>query len=503
MSAALSGAATLALENVTKRFGPVRALSDVSFSVGAGEVVALVGENGAGKSTLLKILGGAHAPDRGRITMDGRPVTIAGPAEAARLGVAIIHQELNLIPWLSVAQNLFLGREREVGRVFVSRRRLRAAARAALDRLGIELDPDAPVARLGVAAQQMVEIARALSMRTRFLLMDEPTAALGAREIAPLFHRIAALRSQGVGVVYISHRLEEVQQIADRVIVLRDGAVVHQAPLGGTSMDAIVAHMVGRPIGDRFPRRTPAPGAERLRVEDRDPECPALTVRAGEVVGIAGLVGAGRTEWLWRLFGANPVPPRLRVLVDGRPAVIGSPRAARTLGLGMVPESRKEHGLILGLSILDNATITLLDRLRTRLGLLDRPRRTAIARHFIERLRVRCTGPDAPVETLSGGNQQKVVIAKWLARDCPVLLLDEPTRGVDVGAKQEIYMLINELVGQGKSVVLVSSELPELIAMSDRIYVMREGRFVAELDAARTSQDEILAHASGRGALAA
>ena len=502
MPHAAAGAATLALEDVTKQFGAVRALTGVSFSVGAGEVVALVGENGAGKSTLLKILSGAHAPDDGRITIDGLPVVISGPSHATRLGIAIIHQELSLIPWLSVAQNLILGREHEVGRFVLLRRRLRRYARAVLDRLEIDLDPDTPVAHLGVAAQQMVEIARALSMNARFLLMDEPTAALSDREIDPLFRRIAALRARSVGVVYISHRLEEVQRIANRIIVLRDGAVVHQSAADATTIDAIVAHMVGRPLGDRFPPRTSKPGAERLRVESPGHHSRNLTLKAGEVVGIAGLVGAGRTEWLWQLFGAQS-PGAMKVWLDGRPVAIPSPVAARAFGLGMVPESRKEHGLIFGQSIEDNATVTLLDRLRTRLGLLDRKRRRVIAERYVTRLRIRCAGPAAPVETLSGGNQQKVVMAKWLARDCSLLLLDEPTRGIDVGAKQEIYALINELVALGKSVLLVSSELPELMAMSDRIYVMHDGRFVAELDARRTSQDEILTFASGRGTAAA
>jgi ribose transport system ATP-binding protein len=490
-------AGVLSLDHVSKSFGPVRAVTDVTFEVRTGEVIALVGENGAGKSTLLKMLSGVHAPDAGRILIDGEAVAIASPARAARLGIAVIYQELSLIPWLSVAQNLFLGREREIGRVVLSKKRLHEKARAILSRLDADIDPGRPVATLGVAAQQMVEIARALSKNARFILMDEPTASLAAHETDVLFERIAALKRQGVGIVYISHRLEEIHRIADRIGVLRDGALVHTGPVGDKSIPEIVELMVGRPIGDHYPSRVPRPGAEVLRVEPAPgTDSKPVVVRAGEVVGIAGLVGAGRTEWLWRLFGASAGIGE-RVLLDGAPVVIDSPARARTLGIGMVPESRKEHGLVFGRSITDNATITILERLRSIGGLLDRRRQIETAEHFVKRLQVRCRDAFAAVDGLSGGNQQKVVLAKWLARDCSVLLLDEPTRGIDVGAKHEMYTLINELCAAGKAILLVSSDMPELIAMSDRIYVMAKGRFVAELPARDATQRDILLHASG------
>jgi ribose transport system ATP-binding protein len=491
---------TLTLDHVSKSYGTVRALSDVSFAIRGGELHALVGENGAGKSTLLKVLSGAHPPDAGRILIDGRPVTIASPGHAANLSIAIIYQELSLIPWLSVAQNLFLAREQEISRWVISRRRMRKRAREILGRLAIDVDPDTPVARLGVAAQQMVEIARALSRNARFLLMDEPTASLTEREADILFARIADLRAAGVAIAYISHRLEEISRIADKVTVLRDGAVVHQSAMRETSLARIVTAMVGRPLSDHFPRRTVDVGAEILRVEPPPsrPGSRPVTVRAGEVIGIAGLVGAGRTEWLWRIFGAAPAAGEV-VTFGGETRPIRSPIEARDRGLGMMPESRKEQGLVLIRPVADNATMTIWDRLRTKLGLMNVRRQTESAQAKISELRIRCPDPHVPISSLSGGNQQKVVLAKWVARGCSVLLLDEPTRGIDVGAKEEMYRLINEMCAAGRGVVLVSSELPELMAMSDRIFVMHDGDFVAELAAATSTQEEILRLASGLG----
>ena len=495
-----SAVEAMSLRHVSKSFGTVRALADVSFDLRRGEVHALVGENGAGKSTLLKILSGAHPPDAGDIVVDGRPVAIASPAHAARLGIAIIYQELSLIPWLSVAQNLFLGREREIGRFIVPRRRLNARAREVLRRLDLDIDPETPVALLGVASQQMVEIARALSTEARVLLMDEPTAALTERETALLFQRIADLRAAGVSILYISHRLDELPRIADRVTVLRDGAVVHRGTMRDTGVATLITAMVGRPLTDHFPARAVPLGEEILRVEPPPtrPRSRPLGVRAGEVVGIAGLVGAGRTEWLRRVFGAAPGEGEV-VTLDAVRGAIRSPAEARDRGLGMVPESRKEHGLVLIRPVVDNTTMTIWARLQTRLGLLDARRQRETTEAYLRELRIRCPDPQAPVSALSGGNQQKVVLAKWLARGCSVLLLDEPTRGIDVGAKQEMYRLINELCAAGKGMILVSSDLPELMAMSDRIVVMHQGDLVAELSAAEATQEEIVRLASGLG----
>ena len=488
----------LGLRGISKAFPGVQALFDVSFEIRPGEVHALIGENGAGKSTLLKILSGAHQADAGTISINGRKILIDGPRTARRLGIAIIYQELNLVPWLSVAHNLFLGRERRVGRGILSLTKLNHLAREALARINVDIDPSVPVAHLGLAEQQMVEIARALSEDARFLLMDEPTASLTEHEIDILFGKIAALRQSGVGIAYISHRLEEIPRIADRVTVLRDGAVVFGGRLSEVTLPDLIAKMVGRAITDHYPRRIPSRGAEILRVDPpagRSRSRP-LIAHAGEVVGIAGLVGAGRTEWAWRLIGASP-PEGEAVHLSGKRFFISSPAQARQLGMGMVPENRKDHGLVLSRTVRDNITITIIDRLSNRCGFIDRTRQARTSREFVERLRVRCPGDTIGVNTLSGGNQQKIVLAKWLARNCRVILLDEPTRGIDVGAKFEMYTLINELSAQGKTVVFISSDLPELLSMTDRIYVMHRDDFVAELDAKRTSQEEALHYASG------
>lgn len=494
--ASARGALTLA--GISKRFPGVQALAGVSFAIEPGEVHALVGENGAGKSTLLKILSGAHRPDEGEVAIGGVPLTLDTPRDARAAGIAVIYQELSLVPWLTVAQNLFLGREERIGRVLFSARRLRAEAARALARVGADLDPDTPVAHLGVAAQQMVEIARALGDDARFLLMDEPTAALSERETDALLATIRGLREARVGIAYISHRLGEIPRVADRVTVLRDGRVVLAAPQAALGAGEMIAAMVGRAVADHYPARTPGTGPEVLRVDpppDR-PRSRTVTVRGGEVVGLAGLVGAGRTEWAWRVVGAAP-PIGERVRLHGRLVVIRSPRQARAAGIGMVPENRKEHGLVLGMSVRENLTLTVLDRLARWLGVVDRRAQAALARRFVERLAIRCPGDRVLASTLSGGNQQKVVLAKWLARDSAVLVLDEPTRGIDVGAKAEMYALVNELSRGGKALVLISSDLPELLAMSDRVYVVHAGDVVAELDARRAGQEEVLHYASG------
>lgn len=489
----------LEVRDVAKVFGGVVALAGVSFALRPGRVHALLGENGAGKSTLLKILSGAHAPDRGVILIDGRPLRLAGPLAARQAGIAIIYQELSLVPWLSVAHNLLLGREREAGRVLLSRRRMRALARGMLARVGLEgLDPDLPVARLGTGTQQMIEIARSLGQSARFVLMDEPTAALSGRESETLFDAIRRLRAEGVGIAYISHRLAEIGPLADDITVLRDGAAVWSGPAAGITLPEIVRHMVGRPVGDHYPGRGSARGPEVLRVEP-PPFVAAkrpIVVHAGEVVGLGGLVGAGRSEWALRLIGAAP-PVGERVRLHGRDVRITDPIAAREAGLLLVPENRKEQGLVLARSVRQNIALGGLDLLARRLGLVDRDAERRLSRDMIARLRIRCADDRAEVATLSGGNQQKVVFAKWLARDGAVLVLDEPTRGIDVGARYEIYRLVNSLTASGKAVVLISSDLPELLSMSDRIYVMRGGAVVAELDPRRTTQEEVLRHAAG------
>jgi ribose transport system ATP-binding protein len=498
LEASLTCRGVLGLYHISKAFPGVQALSNVSFEICPGEVHALIGENGAGKSTLLKILSGAHQADSGTISISGQKVLIDGPRTARQLGIAIIYQELNLVPWLSVAHNLFLGRERKIGRGILSLKKLHEMAREALGRINVTIDPSVPVAHLGLAEQQMVEIARALSEEAQFLLMDEPTASLTEREIDILFEKIEGLKKARVGIAYISHRLEEIPRVADRVTVLRDGAVVFGGRLSEVTLPELIARMVGRAITDHYPKRTPSRGAEILCVEPSpgNKRSRPLRAHAGEVVGIAGLVGAGRTEWAWRLIGASPGEEE-KIHLSGRPVSIPSPSKARRLGLGMVPENRKDHGLILSRSVRDNITVTVFDRLSNWAGFIDRLRQSEISREFVDRLRIRCPSDSVGVNTLSGGNQQKIVLAKWLARKCRVILLDEPTRGIDVGAKFEMYTLMNELSHQGKAVIFISSDLPELLSMADRIYVMHQGDFVAELDAKQTSQEEVLHYASG------
>jgi ribose transport system ATP-binding protein len=488
----------LGLYHISKAFPGVQALSDVSFEICPGEVHALIGENGAGKSTLLKILSGAHQADTGTLSINGQKVFIDGPRTARHLGIAIIYQELTLVPWLSVAHNLFLGRERRIGRGLLSLKKLHEMAREALAKINVSLDPSIPVAHLGLAEQQMVEIARALTEDAQFLLMDEPTASLTEREIEILFEKIEGLKQAGVGIAYISHRLEEIPRIGDRVTVLRDGAVVFGGRLSEISLPELIAKMVGRPITDHYPKRTPSRGNEIIRVEppQGNRRSRPLSVHAGEVVGIAGLVGAGRTEWAWRLIGASPYEGE-EVYLTGNSVSTRSPSMARELGIGMVPENRKDHGLVLSRTVRDNITMTVIDRLSNWCGFVDGVRQSQTSRQFVERLRIRCPGDTVGVNTLSGGNQQKIVLAKWLARECRVIVLDEPTRGIDVGAKFEMYTLINELSRQEKAVIFISSDLPELLSMADRIYVMHQGDFVAQLDAKQTSQEEVLHYASG------
>jgi ribose transport system ATP-binding protein len=430
--------------------------------------------------------------------INGRETIIDGPRAARQMGIAIIYQELMLIPWLSAAQNLYLGREKKFGRGILPLKEMNASAGEELEKIGIHIDPSVPVAELGVAEQQMVEIARALTEKAQFLLMDEPTASLTEREIDILFEKIVALRNSGVALVYISHRLDEIPRIADRVTVLRDGAVVHSGPVSEVTLGELISKMVGRPMASHFPPRTPARGEEALRVEPPSgmARSRAVSVRAGEVVGLAGLVGAGRTEWAWRLIGASPGKGE-QVFVSGNQVQIRSPSAARESGIGMVPENRKDHGLVLSRSVRENIAITILDRLANWCGLINQSSQAKSSRLYVERLAIRCSSDLVECSTLSGGNQQKIVLAKWLVRNCRVIILDEPTRGIDVGTKFEMYKLINELSQAGKAVILISSDLPELISMSDRIYVMHQGDFVAELDSRKTSQEEVMHFAFG------
>ena len=491
------GVPGLSVEGISKGFPGVQALEDVSFSIRSGEVHVLLGENGAGKSTLLKILSGALQPDSGRILLDGKEIVLKDPGTASAAGVAAIYQELSLVSWLSVAHNLFLGREQVAGRFLLSRSVLNRKAGEVLTRLGVSLDPNERVGTLGMAEQQLVEIARAFSRSARFILMDEPTASLTETEIDLLFRKIETLKKSGVGILYISHRLEELSRIADRITVMRDGRTVYGGPAGELSMADLISRMVGRPIGKHYPKEQTTPGELLLETEPEtaEPTVPFF-LRAGEIAGIAGLVGAGRTEWARSVFGADP-DPGLNVRVFGKETFIGSPSQGRDLGIGMVPENRKEHGLIAGRSVRQNITITILDWLSRRAGIINRRKQASVSGGYVRKLGIKCPSDSSDIASLSGGNQQKAVLAKWLAKEGRIMILDEPTRGIDVGAKLEMYHHMNDMCREGKGIILISSDLPELLSMSDRIYVMYRGKFVTCLSREEASQERVLEYASG------
>ena len=490
-------AVLLQMRGIYKSFPGVHALKNVSLHLRRGEVLALVGENGAGKSTLIKVLGGAHLPDRGELLLDGRPTHIPTPTAARRAGVSIIYQELNLIADLTVRENIFLGREpTRCGLVRASEERSRAVK--LFEKIGLTIDPDARCRDLAVAQQQKVEIAKALSVHASILVMDEPTAALGTREVEHLFSIIQDLKDHDLGIIYISHRLDEVFEVADRVMVLRDGEVVASDPIEQFSREKLIERMVGRPLESEFPKRAAVPGAERLRVEGlgrgevvRDV---SFTLRAGEVLGFAGLVGAGRTETVRLIFGADS-PDAGQIFINGRKTVIGNPRDAIRNRICLLTEDRKGQGLVLCHSARENFGLPNLARF-VRGPFLDRRKERAEFADYAESLNIKVTSHQQPVENLSGGNQQKVVLAKWLASHADIIIFDEPTRGIDVGAKYEIYLLMNELAALGKSVLMISSELPEILGMSDRILVMHEGRVKGEItDVAHATQEDILSMA--------
>ena len=493
----------LTLSQITKSFPGVRALDGVDLDVLPGEVHCLLGQNGAGKSTLIKVVSGAHQPDGGEIRWRGEPVRLGSPSTATRLGIATIYQELDLVEGLTVAENVYLGHETATAG-FLRRSVTRAATARLLARLGHpEIDPDRLVGTLPAAGRQIVSVARALSHEARLIVMDEPSAVLDPDEVANLFRIIEGLTAEGVAVVYISHRLEEIRRVGDRVTVLKDGrAVARGLSAAGTPTDEIIALMTGRTAGAAFPARlspapgAPAPGAARpvLRVEGlarRGEFAPFdLELWPGEIVGLAGLVGSGRSEILETVYGARR-PTAGRVLVDGRPLPPGNVAAAVRAGLGLAPEERKAQGLFLLDSVARNVSVASLGRF-SRGGWLDRAAERAAARAGARELDLRPGDPDAPVRTLSGGNQQKAVLARWLLRGCRVLLLDEPTRGVDVGARAELYALVRRLAGEGLAVLLVSSEIPEVLGLADRVLVLREGRVVHAAEASELTEHRVL-----------
>ncbi|MDP2016041.1 sugar ABC transporter ATP-binding protein [Hydrogenophaga sp.] len=499
----VSGASlpVLELRGITKRFPGVLALDQVSLQLFPGEVHMLMGENGAGKSTLMKVLCGAYTADEGEILSEGQPVAVRNAADARALGVAVIFQEYSLVPHLNIAQNIYLGREPLNRLGLIDRVRMHADARAVMARLNLDLDTHREVHGLGVAQQQMVEIAKALSQKARVLVLDEPTAALSDRETAKLFEVIAELRRQGVAMVYISHRMDEVFSLGDRVTVLRDGKYVATLPAGEATPDQLVTLMVGRKVDMSYQRaERPVAGACLLDVRGisaangiRDV---SLKVHAGEIVGLSGLVGSGRTEVARAIFGADAITVG-DVRFDGAP--LGStPMLARRAGLGLIPESRKQQGLALARTVCDNLLLAGLGKLFP--SRLYRPRKAHDeGRKRIEQLRIATPGPHTPAQSLSGGNQQKIVIGKWLVAGTRLFIFDEPTRGIDVGAKEEIFRLIDQLVHQGCAVLMISSELGEVVRVCDRAYVMKDRTVAGELQRDQLSEANLLRLAMHHG----
>ncbi len=493
----------LNVQGIRKHFPGVQALDGVSLQLDRGEVLAVVGENGAGKSTLMKILAGVHEPDSGTLLLDDAPVRFTTVGEAQRRGIVLIHQELNLAENLTVAGNLFLGKEIVGGGLlgFLKQRQMDQQAHTLLQRVGLDVPPNRVVETLKPGQRQMVEIARALDMNARILIMDEPTSSLTQSETDRLFEVIADLRRSGVAVVYISHRLGEVRQVADRVVVLRDGRNAGQLARAEITHDNLVRLMVGRDLKQLYPRRHNG-GTGPVRLEVRDllfegggKRPVSFQLRGGEIVGMAGLVGAGRTELAEALFGLRPLRGG-EVRIDGRPIRVRTPRDAVKAGLFLVPEDRRLHGLLLESSIRDNLALPNFDRL-SRLGFVAPGREQVLAREIMARLQVRASGLAQEAGLLSGGNQQKVVLGKWLARQPRVLILDEPTRGVDIGAREQIYALMDQLAQAGVAILMISSDLEEVLGMSDRVLVLYQGQLAGELERARLSETNVMQLATG------
>jgi ribose transport system ATP-binding protein len=495
------------IRDLDKSFPGVKALKKARFELLPGEVHALMGENGAGKSTLMKVLAGIYQKDAGDILMNGKPVDIPSPRAAQDLGISIIHQELNLMNELTAAQNIFIGREpKQAMGLLLDEGALNRAAAEIFSRMNLALDPRVEVGELTVAMQQMVEIAKALSFRSRVLIMDEPTAALNKAEIAELFGIIRQLKAEGAGIVYISHKMDELKEISDRVTVMRDGEYVGTVPTASTSVDTIISMMVGRSLTET---KTDVPDlsshdvvleVRNLRRSNAIQDV-SFKLRKGEILGFAGLMGAGRTEVARAIFGADPLDGG-DIIVRGQPVTIRSPKDAVRLGIGYLSEDRKRFGLATGMDVAANIVMPCLGKFLSLNMILKARAIRETARSYIKQLRIKTPSDAQEVRFLSGGNQQKIVIAKWLARDCEILFFDEPTRGIDVGAKNEIYKLLNTLAAQGRAIVMISSELPEILRMSHRIAVMCEGRLTGELPAEGTTQEDIMRLATQRHSLA-
>jgi len=489
----------LVLTDATKSFGAVRALVDASVTLHPGEVHALLGENGAGKSTLVKILSGVHRPDSGQLIVDGEPRHFSGPNDSRAAGVAIIYQEPTLFPDLSIAENIFMGRQPLDRMHRIDRASMRQATSDVLTRLGVRLDPDRLARGLSVADQQIVEIAKALTLSARILVMDEPTAALTNVEVERLFGVLRNLRAGGAAILFISHRLDEVFALCQRVTIMRDGAFVRTDPIGALTVEDVIRSMVGRDLDSLYPKTETAPGEVVLAVEHLSSEGVFtdinLEVRRGEIVALAGLVGAGRSEVARAIFGMDRRTAGT-VRVNGRLLANGSPRDAMEAGVALVPEDRRQQGLVMELALDDNIALASLHQLR-RHGLIHRSSERRLALDWAEQLQLKFGRMRSPVSTLSGGNQQKVVLGKWLARKPSLLIIDEPTRGIDVGTKAEVHRILDGLVADGMAVLMISSELPEVLGMADRILVLHEGRLTANLTRAEASEAAVMRAATG------
>ena len=494
------------MEGIEKTFPGVHALSQCRFELRPGEVHALVGENGAGKSTLMKVFAGIYKKDAGHIFYQGKEVDIPNPRAAQQLGISMIHQELNLMPHLTVAQNIFIGREPRRGVKFIlDEKAINEKTQQLLATLHLKLDPRAKVSDLTVAKQQMVEIAKSLSFDSKVLIMDEPTAALTESEIEELFNITRQLREKGVGIVHISHRLEELQQISDRVTVMRDGRYIDTVRTQDATIDQIINMMVGRTIYEATPEIPEHPSQEVvLEVKNLNRgsviKDVSFNLKRGEILGFSGLVGAGRTEVARAVFGADPVDSG-EIYVLGKKAHIKSPNDSVKHGIGYLSEDRKRFGVALAMDVENNIVLAAFGKFLGLLGWVNSARTRTTAAHFIEALSIRTPGLQQKVQNLSGGNQQKIVVGKWLTADTNILIFDEPTRGIDVGAKSEIYRLLNDLAQQGKSIIMISSELPEILRMSHRVVVMCEGRITGELDIAEATQEKIMKYATQRGGI--
>lgn len=484
----------LTMKGIVKTFPGVKALKRVDLTLNEGEILALLGENGAGKSTLIKILGGAYIPDTGRIEIDGKVMDIKNPVDGRKAGIGIIYQEFNLVPHLTARENIFLGQEQTRCGCF-SKQHEHEKAVALFKRIGVEIDPEALCADLSVAQQQVVEIAKALSLDARIIVMDEPSATLTPQEVEHLYVVMRELKSQGIGIIYISHRLEEVFDVCDRAMVMRDGEYIGNEPVVSLSRERLIEMMVGRKLDKEFPLRTSQIGDKRLVVEKLNRgkyvKDVSFSVCSGEILALAGLVGAGRTETARLIFGADKRDSGT-IKLDGKELKIKHPRHAIANEIGLLTEDRKEQGLILMLSLRENFGLPNLAYF-SKMGVVSENREKKAFAGFIESLQIKTPHQEQIARNLSGGNQQKVVLAKWLQRNCDVIIFDEPTRGIDVGAKYEIYVLMNELAAQGKAIIMISSELPEVLGMADRILVMHEGKVTGEItDVKNTTQEMIM-----------